>query len=237
MSVELLNCDCMDFMADQPDDSFDLAIVDPPYGIGADKPSDKSKMVLQKNGNKLYQKDGNYEHKEWDSKPADKKYFDELKRVSKNQIIFGVNYFDYYLGAGRLVWDKLNDHSDQSDCEVAYCSYNNRVDIVRYMWAGFMQGEMADKSVKKANVQRGNKRLNETRIHPTQKPISLYNWIIRNYADTSDRILDTHLGSGSSAIAAHYLQCRDFVGMEIDDDYYKAACKRFKAETVQEMLF
>ena len=171
--ITLLNEDCMSYMANQPDNSFDLAIVDPNYGIGAGKQSDKSGMVTQKNGSKIYQKGGCYEHKDWDSKPAGRLYFDELKRVSNNQIVWGVNYYDYVFGSGRIVWDKLNDHSDQSDCEIAYCSFNKRVDIIRYMWAGFMQGASIAKDVRTAAIQQGNKKLNEKRIHPTQKPVKL----------------------------------------------------------------
>jgi len=214
------------------DNSFDLAIVDPNYGIGASKQSNKSKFVKQKNGSKIWVVDGGYEHKEWDSAPADKKYFDELIRVSKEQIIWGVNYYDYIFGIGRIVWDKLNDHSDQNDCEIAYCSLNKRSDIVRYLWSGFCQGLTIGGNIRQALEQIGDKSKNERRIHPTQKPVTLYKWLLTNYAEKGQRILDTHLGSGSSAIAAHYFGC-DFVGMEIDEDYYNAAKERFDNETRQ----
>jgi len=131
MSIELLNMDCMDYMREQPDNAFELAICDPEYGIGAGKQSNKSKFVKQKNGTKIFVEDKALPHKDWDDKPAGPEYFDELKRVSKNQIIWGVNYYDYIFGAGRIVWDKMNDHSDQNDCEIAYCSLNNRLEIVR----------------------------------------------------------------------------------------------------------
>jgi len=226
----------MEYMKTCRDNEFDLAIVDPPYGIGASKPTNKSKSVKQKNGTKIYQLDGCYEHKEWDFKPADNAYFDELERVSKEQIVWGVNFYERVFGPGVIVWDKLNDHSDQYDCEIAYCSLNNRTDIVRYMWAGFMQGLRIGKDIKSTTEQIGNKSKNEVRIHPTQKPVKLYEWLLTNYAKPDQKILDTHLGSGSSAIAAHYFGC-DFVGMEIDEDYYKAAVKRFNSETAQIDLF
>ena len=131
------------------------------------------------------------------------------------------------LAGGRIVWDKINDGAHQSGAELAYCSLNDRVDIVRYMWRGMMQGEAIN-----SFRQQGNKTLNEKRIHPTQKPVKLYEWLLANYAESGQRIIDTHVGSGSSAIAAHYFGV-DFVGCEIDEDYYKASVKRFEAETAQ----
>ena len=226
----------MEYMATQPDNAFDLAIVDPEYGIGASRPSKKGDSVKQKNGKRIYVKSPTYEHKDWDDKAADNKYFDELFRVSKNQIIWGVNFYNYSFGCGRIVWDKLNDYSDQYDCEIAFNSINNRTDIVRYMWAGMMQGKSVSKSARLALVQQGNKKLNETRIHPTQKPRKLYRWLYQNYVEKGMKIIDTHLGSGSSAIEAHYFGC-DFVGMEIDKDYFKAAQARFKKETAQIAMF
>lgn len=234
--IELLNIDCMEYMKGQTDNAFDLAIVDPPYGIGASKQSNKSKFVKQKNGSKIWVEDGGYQHKGWDDKPVDANYFNELKRVSKNQIIWGVNYYNYNFGCGRIVWDKLNDHSDQNDCEIAYCSLNKRLDIVRYLWSGFCQGLTIGGNSRQALEQIGNKSKNEKRIHPTQKPVKLYEWLLTNYAEKGQRILDTHLGSGSSAIAAHYFGC-DFVGCELDSDYFKAAKERFNEATAQESMF
>jgi len=230
--IELLNCDCMDYMKDCENNAFDLAIVDPPYGIGSSKPTNKAGYVKQSNGSRSFIPDSGYQHKDWDNLPADGEYFNELKRVSENQIIWGVNYYDYYFGTGRIVWDKFNNHTDQHDCEIAYCSINNRVDIVRYMWAGFCQGLIIGNDAKKAGIQIGDKSRNEKRIHPTQKPVKLYEWLLTNYANEGDKILDTHLGSGSSAIAAHYMRF-NFVGMEIDKEYYDAAVQRFEAETAQ----
>jgi len=177
--IELLNIDCMEYLKTCSNNKFDLAIVDPEYGIGASKPSNKSGFVKQKNGSEIYIKDEGFDHKDWDNKPAGRLYFDELLRVSKNQIIWGVNYYDYIFGCGRIIWDKLNDHSDQNDCEIAYNSLNRRQDIVRYMWAGFMQGAKIGGNSREALLQIGDKSKNEVKIHPTQKPVKLYDWLLK----------------------------------------------------------
>jgi len=231
-NLTLINGDCMDYMKSCKDNEFDLAIVDPPYGIDASKPSDKSKYAKQKNGSLIWIEDNNFKHKGWDDKPAGEDYFNELVRISKGQIIWGVNFYDYVFGVGRIIWDKLNDNTDQYDCEIAYCSLNDRTDIVRYMWAGFMQGAQVSKDAKIALLQQGNKSLNERKIHPTQKPVKLYEWLLTNYAEPNQKILDTHLGSGSSAIAAHYFGC-EFTGIEIDEDYFNASIKRITEQTAQ----
>jgi site-specific DNA-methyltransferase (adenine-specific) len=229
--------DCMEYMATLPDKAFDLAIVDPPYGIGASRPSIKDEFVTQSNGAVLRVAQPSYKAKSWDDEPAGAEYFQELERVSKHQIVWGSNFYSYqFKGVGRLVWDKMNDYSDQFDCEIAYVSMNNRTDIIRYMWAGMMQGLEVAKSAKKALLQQGNKSLNEVRIHPTQKPVKLYEWLLTNYAKPGQRILDTHLGSGSSAIAAHYMGY-EFVGCELDPDYYRAACNRIRKQTAQVSMF
>lgn len=210
------NMDCLIGMKEFPDKYFDLAIVDPQYGRKEHGGKDRSKYVTQKNGTKIFVPGNNYENRNWDNEPAGKEYFDELMRVSKHQIIWGVNYFDYPLVGGRIIWDKCNDGSAQSDAEIAYCSLHNRVDIFRYMWRGMFQG----KSISQGTIQQGNKKLNEKRIHPTQKPINLYRWIIQKYNIPKDwKILDSHVGSASSLIAFHEagLQC---VGFEIDEYYY-----------------
>jgi site-specific DNA-methyltransferase (adenine-specific) len=228
--------DNMELMARYPDNYFDLAIVDPEYGIKADKPSKKPNKVKQKNGNILNIKTVNYTHKNWDNKPASTKYLKELKRVSKNQIIWGVNYYNYPLIGGRIVWDKINGDSDQYGCEIAYNSLNTRTDIIRFMWRGMFQGKNVSKDILKANIQQGNKSLNETRIHPTQKPVKLYEWLLMNYAKEGDKILDTHLGSGSIAIACHNLGF-DLTACELDKDYYEAAIKRINGHKQQIRLF
>lgn len=224
--------DCMEYMKTLPDKAFELAIVDPEYGRKEHGGKSRSGYVRQKNGSKIYVYDGGYVKKNWDSKPADAAYFKELLRVSKNQIIWGENYYLQNFGKGRIVWDKYNDGSDQSDCEIAYNSLTDRVDIFRFMWRGMFQG----KSASEGTTQQGNKALNEVRIHPTQKPVALYEWLLTHYAKPGDKILDTHLGSGSSRIAAYNLGF-DFVGCEIDKDYFDAQEKRFESHIAQTSLF
>lgn len=223
--------DCMKGMKEFPDKYFDLAIVDPPYGRKEHGGRNRSGYVRQKNGSKIFVKDGQYGNRNWDNEPPSEDYFNELMRVSKNQIIFGCNYFDYPLIGGRIVWDKCNDGSDQSDAEIAYCSMNDRVDIFRYMWRGMFQG----KSITEGTTQQGNKRLNEKRIHPTQKPVALYEWLLNRYAKPNDIILDTHVGSASSLIAC-YNTNHKFVGFELDEYYYKASKQRLDTEMAQMRL-
>ena len=202
--IELLNIDCMDYMAGLPDNAFDLAIVDPPYGL--DGWHDKGN-----NRNRVSAKEGS-KRKEWDVKPKDS-YFCELERVSKNRIIWGGNYFSLGRCVAPIIWDKKNSGVHFADGEFA--------------WSSFQTGTL--RMFRMACIEMLHV---ETRTHPTQKPVKLYKWLLTNYAKPGQRILDTHLGSGSSAIAAHYFGV-DFVGCEIDADYYAAACKRFDAETSQ----
>jgi site-specific DNA-methyltransferase (adenine-specific) len=208
----------MEYMAKQPDKSFDLAVVDPPYGIGADKKNSTDAMQSKKSA--ANSKD--YGDQEWDSAVPDLDYFVELMRISKHQIIWGVNYYNYPLfKGGRIYWDKCVTMPTYSDGEIAYCSKINSVRSYQFAWHGMIQGNIANK---------------KQRRHPTQKPVALYKWLLKNYAEPGQRIIDTHLGSGSSAIAAHYFGC-DFVGLEIDTDYFEAAKERFEKETRQLMLF
>lgn len=189
--------------------------------------------MKQKNGSKIFVKDGQYVNRGWDYEPAGREYFDELMRVSKHQIIWGVNYFDYLLTGGRVIWDKCNDGSDQSDAEIAYNSLTNRVDIFRYMWRGMFQG----KSISEGTVQQGNKKLNEKRIHPTQKPVNLYRWILQKYEIPKDwKVLDTHAGSASSLIAFNEAGL-EFVGFEKDEYMYQLSSERYRQETAQIRLF
>lgn len=225
------NMDCMQGMKEFPDKYFDLAIVDPPYGRKEHGGRNRSRYVRQKNGSKIFVKDGQYGNRNWDNEPPSEDYFNELMRVSKNQIIFGCNYFDYPLIGGRIVWDKCNEGSDQSGAEIAYCSMNNRVDIFRYMWRGMFQG----KSITEGTTQQGNKRLNEKRIHPTQKPVALYDWLLSRYAKPNDIILDTHVGSASSLIACYNTNYK-FVGFELDEYYYKVSKQRLDIEMAQMRL-
>ena len=230
------NEDCMDLMARYPDKHFDLALVDPPYGIGASKPSIKPNICRQKNGNMLNVKSNTHTHKEWDNETPKTDYYAELVRVSKNQIIWGVPYINIIAKSGLIIWDKINGESDQMDAEIAFNSFNKRVDIVRFMWSGMIQGVYCGKDINKAKLQQGNKKLNEKRIHPTQKPVALYKWLLKNYAKEGDLILDTHVGSASSLIACEEMGF-DYVGCELDSDYFEMACKRIDTYRQQLKLF
>lgn len=194
--IKLLNCDCMEYMKELSDNYFDLAIVDPPYFSGPEKRFFYGKAIPN-NGIKRIQ----YAPLEQSWNIPDNNYYQELKRVSKNQIIWGINYFNTFnsIPAGRIVWDKVNEGSSFSNCEIASCSLINTVRIFRYMWRGMMQGRGNGTCMS----MQGNKSLNEKKIHPTQKPIALYKWLLHHYAKEGYKILDTHLGSGSSAIAAY----------------------------------
>lgn len=234
--IALYNANCVDVLAEFPNDFFDLAIVDPPYGIGADKPSKKPELVKQRNGEYLKVKSVPYSSKNWDIVP-DIEYFNQLFRVSKNQIVWGCNYFPHVkFKSGRIVWDKMNGLSDQYGCEIAYQSFNNRTDIVHYMWSGMFQGVRCSMRVEDAICQQGNKKLNEKRIHPTQKPVKLYKWLLSHFAKKGDKILDTHLGSGSICIACHDLGF-EMVGIEIDSDYFNDAKTRLIKHQAQKTLF
>lgn len=234
--IELLNVDCMDYMAGLPDKAFDLAIVDPPYGINVGNMAytqENNRPVKQKNGQILRVKKLGYKHGDWDRVPPDVKYFDELIRISKNQIIWGINHFGYpFNSTGKIRWDKHTpDGVSFNRYEYAYCSLISDGVLFDYLWAGMCQA----KSTAEPRTQQGNKALNEKRIHPCHKPIVLYKWLLKNYATPDMKIIDTHLGSGSSAIAAYDFGC-DFVGMEIDKDYYDAAVKRFNIHKQQQVL-
>ena len=212
--IELLNCDCMEYMATVPDKYFDLAIVDPPYGIGA---SNYKRGGTKYGNSKAFCK--TYEPKDWDNNTPDKTYFDELLRISKNQIVWGGNYFASSLPDSScwLIWDKVTGDNLYADAELAWTSFEKAVRKFTWMWKGMFQQNMANK---------------EDRIHPTQKPIKLYEWLLMNYAKKGQRVFDSHLGSGSSAIAAHYFGV-DFVGCELDKDYFEAAKTRFDMATKQ----
>ncbi len=207
--LDLRLADCMDVMGGYPDKHFDLAIVDPPYGIGEDGKKNHSRDKLA-----TAQR---YIPKSWDKSAPPQEYFDEVRRVSRNQIIWGGNYFSLPPSPCWVVWDKLNGESDFADCELAWTSFSTAVRRFTFRWAGMLQGNMGDK---------------EKRIHPTQKPVALYNWLLAKYAKAGQLILDTHMGSGSIAIACHYAKC-PLVACEIDEDYFNAACERIKRETAQ----
>ena len=217
-SITIHNADCLPAMREMPDDFFDLAICDPPYGIGMDGDiladhNCKHLMVWSNPKIKEYKGD-------WDDSAPSKEYFDQLLRVSRNQIIWGCNYFSDKLpvSGGRIYWDKGVSMPTLSKGELAWTNMKNSIDQVSLLWAGYRKCE---------NVER---------IHPTQKPIALYQWLLSNYAKEGDRILDTHLGSGSIAIACHNMGF-DLVGYELDEDYYKAALNRLHEHQQQLRLF
>lgn len=228
------NRDCMTPMAEMPDGAFDLAIVDVPFGLNEGrKHTSRSGYVKQRNGSVLYVPPKHIE-KEWDAYAPSQTYFDELFRVSKKAIIFGENYLQFTQKAdssGRIFWDKLTT-GDFSDGEMLWTNLFSSVRRVVYMWSGFNQGL----SLATPFIQQGNKQLNERRIHPTQKPVALYKWLLTNYAKPGQRILDTHLGSGSSRIAAYDLGF-DFTGYELDTDYFNAQEARFANHIAQPKLF
>jgi site-specific DNA-methyltransferase (adenine-specific) len=213
--LTITNEDNMLLMARYPDNYFDLAIVDPPYGINASKgtwgSSNKGKVT-------------NYGKKNWDSSAPEKEYFNELIRVSENIIIWGANHFIENIpnqnSSCWIVWNKENT-GEFADCELAYTNFNTAVRMFTFRWNGMLQGDMKNK---------------ETRIHPTQKPVALYKWILDKYAKQGDKILDTHLGSGSIAIACHDYGF-ELTACELDAEYYEKAIERIKNHVAQQKLF
>jgi len=200
IKMDLRNCDCMDLMKEFPDKYFELAIVDPPYGIN-----------INSSGTHFKEK---YDVKDWDKNTPTDEYFTELKRASKNQIIWGGNYFLDRLGNCKcfIIWDKIiAEDMSFAMCEMA--------------WTSFLNGA---KIYKKTAMQ-------ENRIHPTQKPVALYKWLLQNYAKKGDKILDTHLGSMSSVIAC-YDEKFDITGSELDPDYFNAGMERVRKHTTQVRL-
>ena len=209
--VNLYNMDCMEAMATMETGKYDLSIVDPPYGIdvanmpmGAGKRPRSSKITNRR-----------YKSKDWDKSAPTKEYFEELRRVSKHQVIWGGNYFELPPCYGYIIWDKeIHESLSFASCEMAWHSFKKAPKIFRY-------SVYNDKN---------------NRFHPTQKPIALYSWILNKFAKQGWKILDTHLGSGSSAIAAHDMGF-DFDGFELDEDYFKSAKKRLKRHQRQLRLF
>ena len=196
--IQITNEDNMELMKRYPDNYFDLAIVDPPYGIGI-------------SGNPVRQK---HTKKNWDNEVPSKEYFKELFRVSKNQIIWGGNYFDLPPTQGFFIWDKKQPH----DFSLA---------MIEYAWSSIQKpAKMWSLSVQKE----------QNKIHPTQKPIQLYEWLVLNNAKQGDKILDTHLGSGSIAIACHNLGF-DLTACELDTEYYNNALKRLQQHQAQLQMF
>ena len=204
-NLKIMLGDNMQLMKDYSDNYFDLAIVDPPYGYGT---KDTSILNFRKK-----------DIKEWNIAPSDN-YFIELFRISKDQIIWGGNYFSYiwkYGGRCFIYWHKGNPVNNFADGELAWTSFDKNAKQFEYRYYGNLEGNSSASK----------------KFHPTQKPIQLYNWILKNYASKDFKILDTHLGSGSSAIASYYYGCTEFVGMEIDESYYNKSIKRIKEQTAQ----
>ncbi len=209
----IYNQDCLEAMKEMKDNQFDLAIVDPPYGgndaIGLKDNKTQGKQATKRTNYNVFE-----------NIAPTPEYFNELKRVSKNQIIWGVNFYNNYdLTGGRLCWDKKGTAFGRA--ELAYLSMTKSVNICEIIWNGMLQHDMKNK---------------EIRIHPTQKPVKLYEWLLMNYAKEGDTILDTHLGSGSIAIACHNLGF-ELTGYEIDKEYFEAAKKRIEQHKQQTRLF
>ena len=205
---KIYNADCLYILKQLPDKCIDLVLTDPPYGIGV------CSMTLGNGKNKIFRGNEN-----WDKTIPTDEIFKEIFRVSKNQIIWGGNYFanKFENKMCWLVWDKGTGDNDFADCELAWTSFDTAVRRITYRWAGMLQQNMKNK---------------ESRIHPTQKPVALYEWILSRYAKDGDIILDTHVGSASSLIAC-YNTNHKFVGFELDKYYYELSKKRLDAEMAQ----
>ena len=209
----------MEYLVTLPDKAFDLACCDPPYGLGFDGDSTFGNNPSEKWKNPA--KNDKYLIKHWDKEKPNKEYFNELRRISKKAIIWGGNYFTDVLppSGGWIIWNKgVADGMSLSDAEMAWTNVSNNIKLCKFLWSGFRKCEITE------------------RFHPTQKPVKLYEWLLKNYAKPGQRIIDTHLGSGSSAIAAHYFGV-DFVGCEIDKDYFEMAKARFERQTRQMAMF
>lgn len=233
--ITMLNCDCMEYMASLPDKSFDLAIVDPPYGINAPAMGMGTNKTRSANGypststaekvrngrlnagsGKLKNRVLNTMNCQWDNASPLPQYFEELMRVSENQIIWGGNYFDLPPTRCVICWDKVQPWENFSQWEMAWTSFDSVAPLFRYSNTGGANSEQ--------------------KIHPTQKPVALYKWLLTKYAKPGNKILDTHGGSGSIAIACHDLGF-DLTWMELDPDYYASACARYKQHASQGQLF
>ena len=213
--------DNMELMKRFPDNYFDLAIIDPPYGIGEDGAKNHSRNNATKSTK--------YTPKNWDKEPPSIEYFNELKRVSKKQIVWGANHFISKIpfdSSCWLIWDKDNT-GDFADCEMAWTSFDTAVRKFKFRWNGMLQEDMKNK---------------EVRIHPTQKPVQLYKWILKNYAQDGFKIIDTHLGSGSHAIAVEEMNRFEKMNLtltacEIDKEYFTDTTTRIINHVAQQSLF
>jgi site-specific DNA-methyltransferase (adenine-specific) len=224
--MKLLNVDCMDAMKQYPDNYFDLAVCDPPYFPGPQKSEyygGRNRKIPSANYSKIT---------EWDVPGYD--YFNELKRISKKWIIWGCNYYDFGVEVpGRIIWNKCNSGSSFSDCEIAMTNCHDSVRMFTFMWNGMLQG----RNFIEGHIMQGDKSKNEVRIHQTQKPVALYEWIFTNYGKEVDKILDTHSGSASSFLAAVKFPLDEFIGFELDPVVFDKSVKRIKEQTAQLSLF
>lgn len=244
MISEVYFQDNIELMKTFTENFIDLAYLDPEYGIGESKKNHKSRNtpIVQKNGNKLKAKDNIYTQEDWDNTPPSDEYFQEVFRTSKNQFIWGANYFKQIVGTtftpprrkdfgefilknprGWIIWDKLNGTNDFNDCELAWTSFDRPTRILPYLWNGMMQGI----SIQQGNIQKGNKKLNEKRIHPTQKPMPINKWVYKTYLeDTNKKVFDGGVGSQGSRIAAYLFGC-DFYGCENNPNIYQLGEQNF----------
>jgi len=208
------NMDCLEAMKEMKDNEFDLAIVDPPYGINICNEINKSGFKMGSSKNSLTKYENHLKEKSWDNEIPKGEYFYELQRISKNQIIWGGNYYANKLNNSRcwVCWDKMTFIPTMTRIELAWTSFTKHSQYIQ------INSNQSD------------------RIHPTQKPIALYKWLLTNYAKQGDKILDTHLGSGSSRIACYDLGF-DFVGYELDKEYFEAQEKRFERHINQQGMF
>lgn len=212
------NCDCMEYMSGLPDKIYDLAICDIQYGInqGGDKNHTRGALAISKNY-----------HSFDDTKSMPKEYHNELRRISKNQILFGANHFIDNIPHSKnsscwIVWDKENGKTNFADCELAWTSFDTATRLFKFRWNGMLQGKMGKSK--------------EQRIHPAQKPVDLYKWLLKNYAKPGQTIFDSHVGSGSSRIACHDMGF-DFEGCELEKEYWAAQENRFKEHIANGELF
>jgi DNA modification methylase len=208
---KVIEGDCLEVMKDMPDKCVDLVLTDPPYGIG--------EAAGKNRGRGLLAKPKDYGSEGWDNKPVAPEYIDEVMRVAENQIIFGGNFYSLPPTACWIVWDKDNYNTDFADCELAWTSFPSAVRKIKWTWNGMLQEDMKDKDV---------------RYHPTQKPLGVMKWIIRNYTKETDTILDPFLGSGTTAVAAEGLN-RKWIGIEKEAKYCEIARRRLAA--VQKEMF
>ncbi|MFD1184894.1 DNA methyltransferase [Pontibacter rugosus] len=218
--IILRNEDRLQVMRSYPDKYFDLAIPDFEYGIGEDGESNHSRGGLAEATK--------FTPKAWDREPPPQEVFDELFRISKHQIIWGGNYFIDKIkkpSAGWIIWDKVNGNTHQSDCELAWTSFDMGARIFRFMWAGMRQG----KNIDQGYIMQGNKKMNEKRRHPCQKPRALYRWLYQKFAEKHFRVFDPGFGSGNSAIEAYCFGVAEYVGCEIDEEYYSDAVAELEA--------